>query len=142
MIYPTIQDLTKDKINRYELAIATAKCARIITDEYVHEREAAEKMAAANKESDKAILNMVTKEYRDEKAVKCAIKRMHTGEFAILSPEEAEIKRAQRAAEAEQRRLEEEARRNAPVFFGDEDDDEGLTEEVSEEDEAEAEEIE
>lgn len=137
MIYPTIQDLTKDKINRYELAIATAKCARIITDEYVHEREAAEKMAAANKESDKAILNMVTKEYRDEKAVKCAIKRMHTGEFAILSPEEAEIKRAQRAAEAEQRRLEEEARRNAPVFFGDEDDEEGLTEEVSEEDEAE-----
>ena len=137
MIYPTIQDLTKDKINRYELAIATAKCARIITDGYVREREAAEKMAAANKESDKAILNMVTKEYRDEKAVKCAIKRMHTGEFAILSPEEAEIKRAQRAAEAEQRRLEEEARRNAPVFFGDEDDEEGLTEEVSEEDEAE-----
>ncbi|MBO5280269.1 MAG: hypothetical protein J6B55_03505 [Clostridia bacterium] len=136
MIYPTIQDLTKDKINRYELAIATAKCARIITDEYVREREAAEKMAAANKESDKAILNMVTKEYRDEKAVKCAIKRMHTGEFAILSPEEAEIKRAQRAAEAEQRRLEEEARRNAPVFFGD-DDEEELSEEASEEEEAE-----
>ena len=137
MLYPTITELTKDEFNRYELALATAKCARIITDEYVHEREAAEKMAAANKESDKAILNMVTKEYRDEKAVKCAIKRMHTGEFAILSPEEAEIKRAQRAAEAEQRRLEEEARRNAPVFFGDEDDEEGLTEEVSEEDEAE-----
>ena len=136
MIYPPIQDLTKDKINRYELAIATAKCARIITDEYVREREAAEKMAAANKESDKAILNMVTKEYRDEKAVKCAIKRMHTGEFAILSPEEAEIKRAQRAAEAEQRRLEEEARRNAPVFFGD-DDEEELSEEASEEEEAE-----
>ncbi len=138
MIYPTIQDLTKDKINRYELAIATAKCARMITDEYVREREAAEKMAAANKESDKAIQNMVTKEYRDEKAVKCAIKRMHTGEFAILSPEEAEIKRAQRAAEAEQRRLEEEARRNAPVFFGD-DDDELPAEEIAED---EAEEVE
>ncbi len=135
MIYPTIQDLTKDKINRYELAIATAKCARIITDEYVREREAAEKMAAANKESDKAILNMVTKEYRDEKAVKCAIKRMHTGEFAILSPEEAEIKRAERAAEAEQRRLEEEARRNAPVFFGD--DEEDASEDVSEDEEVE-----
>ena len=139
MIYPTIQDLTKDKINRYELAIATAKCARIITDEYVRERESAEKMAAANKESDKAILNMVTKEYRDEKAVKCAIKRMHTGEFAILSPEEAEIKRAQRAAEAEQRRLEEEARRNAPVFFGDEDD-EAAEEDISEEETEEIEE--
>lgn len=138
MIYPTIQDLTKDKINRYELAIATAKCARMITDEYVKEREAAEKMLAANKESDKAIQNMVTKEFRDEKAVKCAIKRMHTGEFAILSPEEAEIKRAQRAAEAEQRRLEEEAKRNAPVFFGD-DDDELPAEEIAED---EAEEIE
>ena len=136
MLYPTINELTKNEFNRYELAIATAKCARIITDEYVREREAAEKMAAANKESDKAILNMVTKEYRDEKAVKCAIKRMHTGEFAILSPEEAEIKRAQRAAEAEQRRLEEEARRNAPVFFGD-DDEEELSEEASEEEEAE-----
>ena len=138
MIYPTIQDLTKDKINRYELAIATSKCARIITDEYVKERETAEKMAAANKESDRAIQNMVTKEYRDEKAVKCAIKRMHTGEFVILSPEEAEIKRAQRAAEAEQRRLEEEARRNAPVFFGD-DDDELPAEEIAED---EAEEVE
>ncbi len=139
MIYPTIQELTKDKINRYELAIATAKCARIITDEYVKERETAEKMLAANKESDKAVQNMVTKEFRDEKAVKCAIKRMHTGEFTILSPEEAEIKRAQRAAEAEQRRLEEEARRNAPVFFG-EDDDETPAEEIAEEEEEEIEE--
>lgn len=138
MIYPTIQELTKDKINRYELAIATAKCARIITDEYVKEREAAEKMMAANKEADKSVLNMVTKEYRDEKAVKCAIKRLHTGEFAILDPEEAEIKRAQRAAEAEQRRLEEEAKRNVPVFFGD-DDDEAPAEEIADD---EAEEIE
>ena len=36
MIYPSIGELTKDgKINRYELVIATAKCARKITDEYV-----------------------------------------------------------------------------------------------------------
>ena len=32
MIYPTIKELTGDKFNRYQLAIATAKCARIITD--------------------------------------------------------------------------------------------------------------
>ena len=33
MIYPTIAKLTQGKYNRYQLAIATAKCARIITDE-------------------------------------------------------------------------------------------------------------
>ena len=27
MIYPSIEDLTKGKYNRYELVIATAKCA-------------------------------------------------------------------------------------------------------------------
>ena len=41
MIYPTIKELTKDEFNRYELALATAKCARLITDEYVQQREAA-----------------------------------------------------------------------------------------------------
>ena len=39
MIYPTIAELTKDEFNRYELALATAKCARMITDEYVKQRE-------------------------------------------------------------------------------------------------------
>ena len=42
MLYPTIDQLTKDEFNRYELALATAKCARIITNEYVEQREAAE----------------------------------------------------------------------------------------------------
>ena len=35
MIYSTIDELTKGNYNRYQLAIATAKCARLITDEYV-----------------------------------------------------------------------------------------------------------
>ena len=29
MIYPTINQLTQDKYNRYQLTIATAKCARL-----------------------------------------------------------------------------------------------------------------
>ena len=41
MLYPTIQELTKDKYNRYELTLATAKCARLITNEYFKQREAA-----------------------------------------------------------------------------------------------------
>ena len=42
MLYPTINDLTKGQFNRYELSLATAKCARIVTDEYVKQREDAE----------------------------------------------------------------------------------------------------
>ena len=39
MIKPSIEQLTKGEINRYALVIATAKCARIVTDEYVEQRE-------------------------------------------------------------------------------------------------------
>ena len=51
MIKPTIQELTKGKIidgeelNRYQLALATAKGARLITDEYVRQRSEAERAA-------------------------------------------------------------------------------------------------
>ena len=84
MIYPTFSELTKDQFNRYQLAIATAKCARIVTDEYVKQRENAEKAVAGGKESDKAILNMIDKELKDEKAVKIAINRIHKGEYKIV----------------------------------------------------------
>lgn len=87
MIYPSIDDLTKGKYNRYELVIATAKCARIVTDEYVKQREVAEKLIA-NKETDKSLVSMIKREYRDEKAVKNAINRLHNGRFQIVRPEE------------------------------------------------------
>lgn len=90
MIYPTITELTKDEFNRYELTIATAKCARIITDEYVKQREAAEKAATGNKENDRNLMNMINKEYRDEKAVKNAINRIHSGKYAIVRTEDLE----------------------------------------------------
>ena len=46
MLYPTINQLTGGQFNRYELVIATAKCARMVTDEYVRQRETAEKAVA------------------------------------------------------------------------------------------------
>ena len=53
MIYPSVNELLKNnEINRYELVTSTSKCARIITDEYVKQREYAEKIAL-NKDSDK-----------------------------------------------------------------------------------------
>lgn len=95
MLYPTINDLTKDEYNRYELALATAKCARMITDEYVRQREAAEKTATGNKEADRSIMSMINKEYRDEKAVKNAISRIHRGEYKIVRLEEDALDNAE-----------------------------------------------
>ncbi len=144
MIFPSISDLTKDKYNRYELVIATAKCARMITDEYVKERETAEKMIAGNKESEKAIFAMIKREFRDEKAVKCAINRLFTGDFVILDPEQAAAKRAARAESeriaAENRLLASESRENLNFDFSDEDEDEELDVEECEGTEAEEEE--
>ncbi len=90
MIYPSISDLSKNgKYNRYTLVIATSKCARVLTDEYVKQREYAEKLIA-NKATDKSLISMIKREYRDEKAVKNAIKRLHEGEFTIYAEGEEE----------------------------------------------------
>ena len=42
MLYPSVQNLTNDKLNRYSLVIAASKGARCITDKSNHEREEAE----------------------------------------------------------------------------------------------------
>ena len=89
MIYPSIDEITKGQYNRYTLCIATAKCARIVTDEYVEQRAVAEKMLA-NKETDKSIASMIKREIRDEKAVKTAIKALNDGEYRVVEGEEAE----------------------------------------------------
>ena len=91
MIYPTINDLTKGEFNRYELSLATARCARIVTDEYAKQRDAAEKSQTGNKETDKPIHTMIDKELRDEKAVKTAIKRIHEGEYNIVQRPEGYV---------------------------------------------------
>ena len=102
MIHPSIAELTKDKdINRYTLVIAAAKSARVITDEYVKQREYAEKLALS-KEADKNknIATLIKKEYRDEKAVKLAVAGLHSGEFRIVDGEECAAEAAEEAAEA------------------------------------------
>ena len=83
MLYPTIKDLTKGEFNRYELSLATARCARIVTEEYVKQREEAEKSQTGNKETDRPINTMINTDLRDEKAVKTAINRFHTGVYRV-----------------------------------------------------------
>lgn len=89
MIKPTISELTHDEINRYELVIAIAKCARRVTDEYVEQRERADRMIA-NRETDKPLAALISKEHRDEKAVKTAINRLCDGRYQVVLPTEEE----------------------------------------------------
>lgn len=102
MLYPTITELTKDEFNRYELALATAKCARIITDEYVSQRTAAEEAAGGNKETERSLINMINKEYRDEKAVKNAITKIHSGEYQIVRTEAEAVAETDDVTETEE----------------------------------------
>ena len=83
MLHPTIDELTEGKYNRYELALATARCARLITDEYVRQHDVAEKNQTGNKETDRPVNTMIDRELRDEKAVKVAIGRIYKGIYQI-----------------------------------------------------------
>ncbi|MBE6576115.1 MAG: hypothetical protein E7654_07590 [Ruminococcaceae bacterium] len=133
MIYPSIEELTRGKYNRYELVIATAKCARLVTDEYMKQRETAEKLIA-EKQTDKSLSSMIKREYRDEKAVKNAINRLHSGEFVIVERDPDEVREAPAMEEP----------RPVPVnlaeLFADENGDADVEDEEDEEDEDAAEE--
>ena len=86
MISPSIDQLTKGKMNRYMLVMATAKCARMVTDEYVAQREQAEKMIE-RKETDKSIAALTKSDVRDKKAVETAVQRIYEGDFEVVDPE-------------------------------------------------------
>ena len=87
MIYPTIDQLTNGEFNRYELVVGVAKCARIVTDEYVEMRAKAQRMID-NHETDKPLSALIDPEYKDQKAVKIAIADLEAGRFRMVRPEE------------------------------------------------------
>ena len=87
MIYPTIDQLSGGKFNRYELVVGVAKGARIVTDKYVEMRAEAQKMIE-NHETDKSLAALIDPEYKDQKAVKIAISKLVDGRFKMHRPEE------------------------------------------------------
>lgn len=96
MLYPTIDELTDGKFNRYQLAIGAARGARMLTNEYVKQRVIAEKTQsiqkeAGSKDGEKPISAMVDPEYRDIKAVKLSIIRINDGEFKIVEKENGDV---------------------------------------------------
>ena len=88
MIYPTIEQLSKGELNRYELVVGVAKCARIVTDEYIDMRNKAQKMID-NHETEKPLAALIDPEYKDKKAVKIAIAKLEEGRFKLVRPENA-----------------------------------------------------
>lgn len=106
MVKPSLANLMeKENVNRYALVVATAKCAREITDEYVRQREYVEKNGG--KDADKNAASVINPKYRDEKAVQNAIEELYDDEYRIVKdtlPEgmgrdyEAEAKAAEEAS--------------------------------------------
>ena len=86
MIYPTEKQLTNDEFNRYELVIGVAKCARIVTDEYIEMRAKAQKMID-NHATEKPLAALIDPEYKDQKAVKIAIAKLQSGRFKMKHPD-------------------------------------------------------
>ena len=101
MLHPTIQELTNQDFNRYEIALAAAKCARKITDEYVMQKEAAERAIGNSKDVDRSIINKLNKEYREEKALKNALTMIKSGEYKLVRVESEEAEPVAEEADAE-----------------------------------------
>ena len=83
MLYPTVQDLTNDKVNRYKLVIATAKCARHLIDKANDEREIEE----ANKNEFDRFGKETKTNYElllSEKPVSVAVQKLYDGEYNIV----------------------------------------------------------
>ena len=88
MIFPSIEQLTKNMYNRYELVIATAKAARLITEELNERKEEMEKSAGIKDPSPNEKMSQIQKEIKDfpeEKPVKSAIQKIFEGEFIIIA---------------------------------------------------------
>ena len=84
MLYPSIQELLKlsadeqgnERLNKYTLVMATAKCARIITNE-ARARKDAEKSSGEKRDYRKDVC-------KDEKAVRSAVRELRNGEYEVL----------------------------------------------------------
>ncbi len=87
MIFPTVDELTKGEFNRYELVVGVAKCARIVTDEYIEMRAKAQRMID-NHETEKPLAALIDPDYKDKKAVKIAIAKLQSGRFKMRHPGE------------------------------------------------------
>jgi len=77
MLYPSIQTMTDERVNRYMLVIAAAKGARYVTCRNNEERDFGD---SRRSELDRNVFL----ENDQDKAVSIAISRLHGGKFKIV----------------------------------------------------------
>ena len=85
MLYPSIQELLKlsagengeERLNKYTLVMATAKTARVITNENRVKKENEKNSGEKSHSSKKELV-------KDEKAVRSAVRTLKNGEYEIL----------------------------------------------------------
>jgi len=82
MIYPSISELSDEGVNRYTLSIATAKCARRITDEQLSKAQ-----MASDFKDDKFSGYASKNAAANQKPVKEAIEKLYTREYKIVLSE-------------------------------------------------------
>lgn len=80
MIYPSIDEISRDRFNRYMLCIATAKCARNVTEKYCKQKE-----DAILSKDDKALAKLVS---NTEKPVKTAINLIYEDKYKVIIPDQ------------------------------------------------------
>ena len=83
---PSISELSHDKLNRYELTMVAAKTARLVTDEYVKQREGIEERKSINQSRglEKVSYDQyMVPQYRDERAVRVAVDKLANDQCII-----------------------------------------------------------
>ena len=80
MIYPSIDEISRDRFNRYMLCIATAKCARSVTEKYCKQKE-----DAITTKDDKTLQKLVA---NTEKPVKTAINLIYEDKYKVIIPDQ------------------------------------------------------
>jgi len=91
MLHPTIEELTNKDFNRYEIALATAKCARLINDEYVVQRDAAEKAIAGSKDADRSVISFMRMANDQKLIVLCNFAPLKWSGYQVPLPEDGEV---------------------------------------------------
>ena len=86
MLYPSVQELTTENVNRYALVIAAAKGARHVTDEMLRVRGKIEERRESDKLNSRDLRGEALAEALSEKPVSVSVKRISDGEYKIIMP--------------------------------------------------------
>ena len=87
MLYPSVQELTSEKVNRYALVIAAAKGARHVTDEMLRTRSKIEERRESDRMNSRDLKGEALAESLSEKPVSVSVRRIYEGEYKIIMPD-------------------------------------------------------